>query len=73
MTKTETSVLPSGTIFRASGSSTRLVAAVRGKHGFQHYRLTSMLPAQTWEEARTEAEGKFPGVVFVIPALGELP
>jgi hypothetical protein len=71
VTKTETPSHPTGTIIHAHGHPTRLVAAVRSANVIQHVPLATYAPA--YEEARTEAETKFPGLTFVIPRLGESP
>ena len=69
MTKTETPTR--GTVIHEHGHPTRLLAAVRTGCVVQQVKLASYAPA--YEDARREAQGKFPGVDFIVPRLGESP
>ena len=71
MTKTETAPTTRGTVIHEHGHPTRLRAAVLTGSVITLHPLNAYAPA--YEEARAEAEAKFPGVAFCVPRLGEMP
>lgn len=68
---TETKTLPHGTVIHQHGHPTRLRAAVRSGSVINTHALKTFAP--DYEGARQEAQARFPGVVFVVPRLGETP